>query len=160
MRKKIFSLSKLNRFTKGVKNFKRWKSASLSDSQIMTKQEHSGRWVTVRPCWSKENGNGKMTWRLCGKYFIAIVSHPKCFLPHHWNTDSKQMARSSVKDIQAKKTSTRAYSQSSLLYLTGKLYEIWNIPKQFSWTKQTFMKGILCASKWMRKGVCFLRAWV
>lgn len=100
----------------------------------------------------------KMTLAVCRKYFTAIISHPKCFLSHLWNTDSKQMAWSSVKDIQAKKTSRKAYFQELLLHLTEKLFEIWNIPKHFSWTMQTFMKGILCASRWMRNGFCFLRS--
>lgn len=99
-----------------------------------------------------------MSWQLCGKYFIAIVSHPTCFLPHHWNTDSKQMAWSSVKDIQAKKTSTKLISNHHYYIRLENSMKHETFLSNFSWTKQTFMKGILCASKWMRNGICFLRA--
>ena len=40
------------------------------------------------------------------------------------------MVWSSLKDIQAKKTSSKAYFQS-LLHLTGKFYEIQDISRQF-----------------------------
>lgn len=53
------------------------------------------------------------------------------------------MVWSSLKDIQAKKTSSKAYFQSLLLHLTGKFYEIQDTSMQvFFWTNQIFMKGL------------------
>lgn len=105
----------------------------------MRKHGHPVRRVTVWPC--RSNGHGKWLLAVCRRYFTVIISHPKCFLSHLWNTDSKQMAWSSVKDIQAKKTSRKAYFQELLLHLTGKLYEIWNIPKQFFLNNANIYEG-------------------
>lgn len=44
-------------------------------------------------------------------------------------------------EIQAKKTSRKAYFHSSWLYLTGKFYA--TILSNFSWTEQTLMKDVL-----------------
>lgn len=121
----------------------------------MRKHGHPVRRVTVWPC--RSNGHGKWLLAVCRRYFTVIISHPKCFLIseililNRWHDHLLKTFRPRK---QAEKLTSKNYYyiwlESSMKYET--------FLSNFSWTMQTFMKGILCASGWMRNGFCFLRS--
>lgn len=124
----------------------------------MRNHGHSARWVMVWPYW--RNGQGK--------WLLAVVC--KVLYGYHFSPKMLSFLGSEIlilnrwhdllKTFKPRKQAEKLISNHhySILQKNSMKYDTFLI--NFSWIKQTLMKGLLCASRWIRNGFCSLRAWI